>query len=265
MPCAKLVDKVIVITDAARGIGFATARMAAAQGASVVIVDLDQACVEAAVANIVEDGFSAIGVSGDVSDLAQVRQNVEQISAVHGRVDVLVNNAAINSYHPPESLPEHHWHREIAVCLTGSFFWAQAVANAFMIPAQKGSIVNLGSGGALAALPRMTAYTAAKHGVVGLTKSLAVDWGQFNIRVNCVCPGLTETELAKQSAQSNPEAARERELRIPLGRRAQPDDIARAILFFASDDADAISGVALSVDGGTLAMSAGYSPPRKAS
>ena len=92
-----------------------------------------------------------------------------------------------------------------------------------------------------------------------------MDWGQFNISVNCICPGLTQTEFAKQSAQSNPEAARERELRIPLGRRAQPDDIARAILFFASDDADAISGVALSVDGGTLAMSAGYSPPRKAS
>jgi NAD(P)-dependent dehydrogenase (short-subunit alcohol dehydrogenase family) len=106
---------------------------------------------------------------------------------------------------------------------------------------------------------------AAKHGVVGLTKALAVDWGQYNIRVNCVCPGLTFTELSKFVASKNPEMMRQRELRIPLQRGAQPEDVANAILFLASSQADSISGEALSVDGGTLAMSSGFSAPRDGS
>ena len=255
-------DQVVVVTGAARGIGLATAEQAAQQGARVVICDLHPTTVAQAVARIEAGGGQAMGVSGDVSDLTQVRRNVEEIMTTHDRIDVLVNNAAVNSSHPPESLPEETWHREIAVCLTGFFFWAQTVAVAAMIPARQGSIVNLGSGAALAGIPRCAAYVSAKHGVVGLTKALAVDWGQFNIRVNCVCPGLTFTELARQIASKNPEMARQRELRIPLGRGAQPDDVARTILFLASREADAISGVAVSVYGGTLALSSGYSAPR---
>jgi NAD(P)-dependent dehydrogenase (short-subunit alcohol dehydrogenase family) len=255
-------DQVVVITGAARGIGLSTAEIAAREGGIVVICDLQPEAVNAAVAKIKEAGGRAMGVAGDVSDLSQVRSNVENIMSAFGRIDVLVNNAAINSYCPPEKLAEEVWHREVNVCLTGAFYWAQTVAVASMIPARKGSIVNMGSGAALAGLPRCAAYVAAKHGVVGLTRALAVDWGQFNIRVNCVCPGLTFTELSRATAQANPEMMRQRELRIPLGRGAQPEDIAHAILFFASKEADAVSGETLSVDGGTLAMSSGFSPPR---
>ena len=252
-------DQVVVVTGAGRGIGFTTAEMAAGEGALVVVCDLDPAHVEAAVQKI---GGRTIGVAGDVSDLAQVRRNVEEVMNAHGRIDVLVNNAAITSYHAPEALPEDVWRREINVCLAGTFFWAQSVAVASMIPARKGAIVNVGSGAALAAVPRCAAYVAAKHGVVGLTKSLAVDWGQYNIRVNCVCPGLTFTELSRFVASKNPEMMKQREMRIPLQRGAQPEDVAHAILFLASYEAQSVSGESLSVDGGTLAMSSGFSAPR---
>ena len=255
-------DQVVVITGAARGIGFTTAEMAAREGARVVVCDLDPANVKEAVGKI---GGSAMGVVGDVSHLAQVRANVAEVMKAHGRIDVLVNNAAITSYHAPELLPEETWRRELEVVLTGSFFWAQSVAVASMIPNRKGSIVNVGSGAGLAAVPRCTAYVAAKHGVVGMTKSLAVDWGQYGIRVNSVCPGLTFTELSKFVATKNPEMMRQREQRIPLQRGAQPEDVAHAILFLASSDADSISGEALSVDGGTRAMSSGFSAPRDGS
>ena len=252
-------DQVVVVTGAARGIGFVTAQMAAHEGALVVLCDLDSAMVEAAVQKI---GGQAIGVTGDVSKLSHVQRNVDEVIKAHGRIDVLVNNAAITSYHPPELLPEEVWRHEIDVCLGGTFFWSQSVAVASMIPKRNGAIVNVGSGGSLAALPRCAAYVAAKHGVVGLTKSLAVDWGQYNIRVNSVCPGLTFTELAKFVASKNPEMKKTREQRIPLQRGAQPEDVANAILFLASSQASAISGEALSVDGGTLAMSSGFSAPR---
>jgi NAD(P)-dependent dehydrogenase (short-subunit alcohol dehydrogenase family) len=252
-------DRVVVVTGAARGIGFVTAEMLAQEGASVVVCDLEAAAVEAAVRRI---GGKTIGIAGDVSNLSEVRKNVAEVMKIHGRIDVLVNNAAVTSYFPPEQLPEENWRREVDVVLAGSFFWAQTVANAWMIPQRTGVIVNLGSGAALAAIPRCAAYVAAKHGVVGLTKALAVDWGQFNIRVNCVCPGLTFTELSKFVASKNPEMMKQREMRIPLQRGAQPEDIAHAILFLASSEANSISGESLSIDGGTLAMSSGFSAPR---
>ena len=252
-------DQVVVVTGAARGIGFTTAEMAAQQGGLVVVCDREPANVDAAVRKI---GGPTMGVTGDVSDLSQVRRNVDEVMQKHGRVDVLINNAAITSYNPPEALPEDVWRREIDVCLGGTFFWAQSVAVASMIPRRKGVIVNVGSGAALAAVPRCAAYVAAKHGVVGLTKALAVDWGQYDIRVNCVCPGLTFTELSKFVASKNPEMMKQREMRIPLQRGAQPEDVANAILFLASSEAYSISGEALSVDGGTLAMSSGFSAPR---
>ena len=223
-------DRVVVVTGAARGIGFVTANMAAREGARVVVCDVDPASVNAAIENI---GGATIGVVGDVSKLEQVRANVDEVMKAHGRIDVLVNNAAVTSYHPPETLPEEVWRREIAVCLGGSFFWAQAVAVASMIPRREGSIVNVGSGAALAAMPRSAAYVSAKHGVIGLTKSLATDWGQFNIRVNSVCPGLTYTELAKFVASKNPgddEAARTAHSAAEgsdAGRRRQRDPVPR--------------------------------------
>src|SRR4051794_26392426 len=123
-------DHVVVVTGAARGIGFTTAELAVQEGALVVVCDVDRANVEAAVQKL---GGRTMGVVGDVSDMAQVRRNVDEVMQAHGRIDVLVNNAAITSYHAPEALPEDVWRREINVVLAGTFFWAQAVAVASMI------------------------------------------------------------------------------------------------------------------------------------
>jgi NAD(P)-dependent dehydrogenase (short-subunit alcohol dehydrogenase family) len=255
-------DQVVIVTGAARGIGLITAEMMAIEGAQVVLYDLEQSAVSSAAEKIVEAGGRAIALAGDVSDLRQAREGAAEIMSRLGRIDVLINNAAVTSYHAPELLPEEAWRREIDVCLGGTFFWSQSVANAAMIEAKKGVIVNVGSGAALAAIPRCAGYVSAKHGVVGLTKALAVDWGQYGIRVNCVCPGLTHTELSKFVATKNPEMMKQRESRIPLQRGAQPEEVAHAILFLGSHESDAISGVSLSIDGGTLALSSGFSAPR---
>jgi NAD(P)-dependent dehydrogenase (short-subunit alcohol dehydrogenase family) len=255
-------DKIVVITGAAQGIGLATASRALKDGAKVVMVDLNQEQLEQSRVALDPTTDRTLSLRCDVSDPGQVAESVKRIIENFGRIDILVNNAAINGYYLPEALPLDVWRQQIDVCLGGTFFWSQAVANASMIPARKGAIVNVGSGASLAGLPRCASYVAAKHGVVGLTRALAVDWGQFNIRVNCVCPGLTYTDLSRSIAEKNPEMMRQRELRIPLGRGAEPEDVSEAILFLASDVANSISGETINVDGGTLAMSSGFSPPR---
>jgi NAD(P)-dependent dehydrogenase (short-subunit alcohol dehydrogenase family) len=255
-------DRVVIVTGAAQGIGLETAICALQDGARVAMVDLNQERLARSAAELGAGPDRIVALRSDVSDPDQVGAAVQTIVEKFGRIDVLVNNAAINTYSLPERLPLAVWRQQIDVCLTGSFIWCQAVANAAMIRNRAGSIVNVGSGASLAGLPRCASYVAAKHGVVGLTRALAVDWGQFNIRVNCVCPGFTYTELSRSIAEKNPAMMRERELRIPLGRGACPKDIAEAILFLASDAACSISGETISVDGGTLAMSSGFSPPR---
>ena len=255
-------DKVVVVTGAARGIGLETVSCAFADGAKVAMVDLNGEQLERSRAGFDAGPDRVLAQRADASDPDEVNASVAAIMERFGRIDVLINNAGINSYCPPERLALEVWRRELEVNLTGVFLWCQTVANASMIPNRAGSIVNLGSGAGLAGLPRCASYVAAKHGVVGLTRALAVDWGQFNIRVNCVCPGLTYTDLARSIAEKNPEMMRQRELRIPLARGAQPRDIAETILFLASDAAGATSGAIIPVDGGTIAMSSGYSPPR---
>jgi NAD(P)-dependent dehydrogenase (short-subunit alcohol dehydrogenase family) len=213
------------------------------------VCDRDPDAVASAVESLEAQGGETLGVVGDVSDRTAVQANVGQVME---RTQALA---------PADVLSEDHWRRELDVCLTGSFLWAQAVAVASMIPRRAGSIVNMGSGGALVALPHSASYVAAKHGVIGLTKALAIDWGRYGIRVNCVCPGFTWTDLARSVGAANPDAMRQRIERIPYGQGAQPADIARAIAFLASEDGGAASGSTVTVDGGTVALSSGYSAP----
>jgi NAD(P)-dependent dehydrogenase (short-subunit alcohol dehydrogenase family) len=258
----RFADRTVVITGAARGIGFSVAQQAAREGASTVVCDLDQVSVDAAVSAITADGGRAIGLVGDVSDLGNVKQNVAEIMATFGRIDVLINNAGKQVTCPSRDLPEQHWRREIDINLTGCFFWAQSVAVAWMIPQRSGSIVNISSGAGVAAMPNSASYVAAKHGLVGLTKSLAIDWAQYNIRVNCVAPGFTWTDLSRSTMEKNPEMMKERIARIPLARGAEPHDVALAILFLASDDSASTTGITLSVDGGNSALGSGFTAPQ---
>jgi NAD(P)-dependent dehydrogenase (short-subunit alcohol dehydrogenase family) len=251
-------DTVVVVTGAASGIGFATAQRFAADGAQVVICDLDTKRVDSAVERIAEDGHEAFGVIADVSQRAEVAAGVDRVMERFGRVDILVNNAGIHVSAPARELTEDHWRRELDVCLTGSFLCAQAVAVASMIPRRQGAIVNVGSGAALAAIPNAASYVAAKHGVVGLTKALAADWAQYRIRVNCVCPGFTWTEVTKGVVEANPDAMRQLIERIPYGGGGQPENIAAVIAFLASPDSGVMTGSVVPVDGATSALSSAY-------
>jgi NAD(P)-dependent dehydrogenase (short-subunit alcohol dehydrogenase family) len=252
-------DQVVVVTGAARGIGFHTALRFAREGARVVVNDLDPAAVDLAVDRIATEGGSAFGVACDASDDQQVARAVRQVCEQAGRIDVLVNNAGIHGIVPSQQLQPQAWRRVMGVNLDGPFYWSQAVAVASMLPRRAGAIVNLASGAGLASIPNSVAYVASKHGLVGLTRALALDWGPYNVRVNAVAPGLTWTELARQGQAENPGMFAQREQRIPLGHAADPDDQADAILFLASAQAKSINGSILVVDGGTHGMSAGYS------
>ena len=258
----RLENEVVVITGGTAGIGFETARLACAEGAHVAIVGREHDDVERAVKRLGVGDGRARGFVGDVTNHDDVRRNTAEIIDSFGRITVLVNNAGHEVKSPAEEISEEHWRHEIDVNLTGPFFWAQAVATASMIPNRRGAIINVGSGGSLAAIPTSASYVAAKHGLIGLTKALAVDWGQYGVRVNCVCPGLTWTDLAKSVAEKDPEAMKAKEASIPIGRGAQPSEPAKAILFLASSDAEGITGATLAVDGGATALESGYAPPR---
>ncbi|ROZ52938.1 SDR family oxidoreductase [Rhodococcus sp. WS1] len=256
-------NQVVVITGAAGGIGLATAKAFASEGAQVVITDLKPDSVADAVRQVDKEGGHALGLTGDVSDPSHVDANVEEIMDRFGRVDVLVNNAGIMHRAPTEEMPRDAWRRVLTVNLDGPFYWAQAVAVRSMIPNLKGSIVNIASIGGIVAFPTAAPYVASKHGVIGLTKILAVDWGKYNIRVNALCPGMTwGSELSRADVIKNPDHFVERESRIPLGQAAQPEVQAKAALFLASEDASYASGLIMNMDGGQLALSSGHSAPR---
>jgi NAD(P)-dependent dehydrogenase (short-subunit alcohol dehydrogenase family) len=189
-----------------------------------------------------------------------VRETARELVKRFGRIDVLVNNAGLAFMAPASEYRE--FERSVAVNLGGAFNWSQAVAVESMIPNRSGAIVNISSLAGLAAHPGDVGYIASKHGVIGLTKALALEWAEFGIRVNCVAPGITSSPTMRRVIDAEPIFMAERIARVPIGRVGQPEDQAQAILFLASDAAAYISGVTLPVDGGQMAMQSGYSRKR---
>ena len=251
-----LAGKVAVVTGAASGIGRATAGLFAREGASVVLVDVDeggrQACAEMAAA-----GGRAAFIRADVTDAAACASVIEQVERGFGGLHVLFNNAGINRRASVVELSEADWDRVMAVNVK-SIFLVSKHAVPLMERSGGGAIINMGSGWGLAGGPRAAAYCASKGAVVLLTKAMAIDHGPQNIRVNCICPGDTDTPMLRQEARQlgeESEAFMRAAAQRPLRRVGKPDEIAAAALYLAGDASSFVTGTALVVDGGGLAGS----------
>jgi NAD(P)-dependent dehydrogenase (short-subunit alcohol dehydrogenase family) len=230
-----LANRVVLVTGAASGIGREVAERFAREGARVTSFDRS----------------GDVAVVGDVRSPAEVERAIDHVVTSEGRIDVLVNSAGVREIGDVYTMPTDEWDNVIAVNLSGTFYCCQAAARR-MRETGGGAIVNISSVGGLIGLARRPAYTAAKHGVIGLTKSLARDLGPAGIRVNAICPGLIRTPLTEPYFA---EAAFEEGLRatIPQGRAGVAADVADAALYLASDQSAYVTGIALTVDGGWLA------------
>ena len=251
----KLEGKVAIVTGAGRGIGRASAILFAQEGAKVTVADIRADLGWETISLIASAGGQASFSLTDVSKEEAVQKMVEQTVARWGRVDILFNNAGYAQVKRVEETSEAEWDHLFGVNLKSVFFGVK-----YVVPIMRrqggGVILNMGSISGLVGQLRTPGYVASKGAVVMLTKSLALDYGADHIRVNCLCPGITDTPAFREhiASSANPEALmRERQARVPLGRFLTPEDVARAALYLVSEDSEGITGIAHLVDGGMLA------------
>ena len=248
-------QRVAIVTGAARGIGAATARRLAEDGLAVAVVDLEEAAAKGTVDAIEAAGGRALAVGADVSDAAQVEAAVWRVAAELGAPTVLVNNAGVTRDNLLFKMSEQDWDTVMGVHLRGSFLMSRA-AQKYMVEQRFGRIVNLSSTSALGNRGQAN-YSAAKAGLQGFTKTLAIELGKFGITVNCVAPGFIATDMTKATAERLGQdwdtyvAARAAE--IPVARAGQPEDIANAVSFFVSERSGFVNGQVLYVAGGPKA------------
>ena len=247
--------RVAVVTGAGSGIGRAIAVALTAEGARVVASDVDGDALDSLAAQA-GDG-AVLPVVADASDDATGPRLVSAAVDAGGRLDAVVNNAGVHKILPAEEISPELWRQTIDVNLSGYFYLARAAVEP-MIRQRSGSILNVASTAGVSAALSSAAYVASKHGVVGLTKALAVDWARYGIRVNAIGPGLTRTTIVDRYESEAPELFAQRKARIPLGREAQPSEQAATALFLLSDASAHTTGQTLVVDGGGQALYSGY-------
>ncbi|WP_321923313.1 SDR family oxidoreductase [Paraburkholderia guartelaensis] len=254
----RLAGKVALITGAGRGIGAAIARAFAAEGAAVVLAELDGATAVATAREIANayEGARTLSVQTDVTQPASLRAAVEEAQRAFGPVDVLVNNAGINVFADPLTMTDDDWRRCFAVDLDGVWNGCRAVLPG-MVERRAGSIINIASTHAFQIIPGCFPYPVAKHGVIGLTRALGIEYAPKNVRVNAIAPGYIETQLTHDwwNAQPDPEAARKATLELPpMKRIGRPEEVAMTAVFLASEEAPFINASCITIDGGRTAL-----------
>jgi NAD(P)-dependent dehydrogenase (short-subunit alcohol dehydrogenase family) len=254
----KLKGKTAIITGATQGIGRSIAMKLASEGADVVVNSRHiNGATEVAEDIEATTGRRVLAFEADVSQSRQVDDMVKATLRKLGRIDILVNNAGIALTSPTEELTEAQWDLIMNVNLKGVFICSQSVGRQ-LIRQKQGKIINIASLGGHRGVPKMVAYSASKGGVILFTRALAVEWAKYNINVNAVSPGFTETPMVEKLKKDSPGFYEERLKAVPLKRATRPEDIASAVLFLASSESDAITGQVIIVDGGTAALHPGF-------
>jgi NAD(P)-dependent dehydrogenase (short-subunit alcohol dehydrogenase family) len=243
--------KTALVTGAAQGVGLATASLLAQRGYRVVLLDINSVADQ--VAQLRAAGGAAEGLSGDVSSEIFVQQLAQRIAGDYGAVDAVVNNAGISLIVPAEQTSAAQWQRVMAVNLFGPFLLCRYLGTQ-MLERRRGSIVNVASVAGLAGISHRSAYNASKHGLIGLTQTLAAEWGGRGVRVNAVCPGWIKTEMDAADQGGGAYGDSDIVERVPMARFASAQDVAEAIAFLVDDERNGfINGVSLPVDGGWMA------------
>jgi len=252
-----LKDKVAIVTGSGRGIGKGIAQVLAQKGAKVISTDINKELAVKTSNEINKRGGISKGFKLNVTNVQEIKRVLKKIVNEFSRVDILVNNAGINIPTPILKMSEKVWDKVIEVNLKGVFLCSQAVAK-IMVKQQFGKIINISSVAGKISAPGAGPYCASKRGVIGLTEVLAIELGKYGICVNAICPGNTETEMvlnvfrkrAQKRGQSLEELMQGIKDKTPLGRFGKPQDIAKAVVFLASDYSNYITGQAINVCGG---------------
>ncbi len=250
----RLEGKVALVTGGASGIGRATALAFAREGAKLVIADMNEEGARQTVHIITENGGEASLILADVSSAAEVEMMIGKAVENYGRLDCAHNNAGVGTPTrvPTAEYDEEQWDRVIRINLKGVWLCMKYEIQ-HMLEQGGGAIVNTASIAGLIGLPTSSAYVASKHGVVGLTKTAALEYAKAGIRVNCVCPGYIETPMTEHS-RSDPERMAHMLASEPIGRLGQPEEIAETVVWLCSDAASFVTGHTMTVDGGYMAQ-----------
>jgi len=248
----RLKNRLAIITGAGQGIGAAIARRFAEEGARIAIAELDPETGEAMAAELRANGHATLAVQMDIADTASVERAFGVIVSQLGAPEILVNNAGVNTFYKPLEMPDSEWENCLAVDLKGAWNCSRAVLP-HLLAHGHGSIVNIASIHSFQIIPHCFPYAVAKHGLIGLTRALAIEYAAQNIRVNALCPGYIETQKAVDywNTFPDPQGERQRAYSLhPPKRIGTPDEVAWPAVFLASDEAGFINGACLMVDGG---------------